>query len=202
MSYRLIGKLALLLSIGAGLVAAASFAICSFRVRWEAERCLNAAMRLHVGLSKLNDARKIMEPFRQFETDRAAMIDGRSCQYFTYRLENRGPHLLGLHRPTQFAASLVFCGQNLVERDASFIDQGSLIVGTKETIIGFRKTTYPAESPSGMFVGVYDPPSRMDVFLDTRASESDRESAYAYNLGCFTAILSCQSVHQVLPRVK
>ena len=53
-----------------------------------------------------------------------------------------------------------------------------------------------------MLTGVYDPPVKMEVFLDTRASGMDRKTAYAYNLGCFTTLTGCKSVYEILLTVR
>jgi hypothetical protein len=55
-------------------------------------------------------------------------------------------------------------------------------VGTLESIVLSEHIQALHDSASGMIVSVFDPPSKMHVSLNPRASDAVRKSAYDYDL--------------------
>ncbi len=201
MNLRSISKAGTVL-VGAALIAISGCILNSFYVRWQAEKCLEAARQLRLGSSTEEDARKALGAFGRFERDGTAMIQGKDYPLHTYQFKNNGFHLLGVFHPALFQASLTFKDRILIERSASFFQEPYHTVNTRESMAGLLQNASLDESPSGMIAGVYDPPAKMDVFLDTRASDTDRKAAYEYNLGCFTSLSGCRTVYEILPAVK
>lgn len=201
MSFRVFIRTGVVL-LGVALIGVTGCISYSCYIRWQAERCLKAVQQLQVGSSTDEDVRKVLEPFRRFERDGTAMIYGRDYPLRTYLFKNNGFHLLGIFHPTLFQASLTFRNGVVIERGVSFYQEPHHSVGTRESITGLLQNTSLDESSSGILVGVYDPPQKMDVFLDTRASDTARKTAYEYNLACFTSLSGCRSVYEILPSVK
>lgn len=187
---------------GVALIAISGCVLYSFYVRWQAEKCLEAVQQFHLGSSTEKDAHQALGAFGRFEKDGTAMILGKDYPLHTYQFKNNGFHLLGVFHPALFQASLTFKDGVLIERSASFFQEPYHQVITRESIAGLLQNASLDESPSGMIAGVYDPPAKMDVFLDTRASDTDRKAAFEYNLGCFTSLTGCKSVYEILPTVK
>jgi hypothetical protein len=201
MNFRSISKAGTVL-VGTALIAISGCVLYSFYVRSQAERCLKAVQQLHLGSSTEADAGKALGAFGRFERDGTAMILGKDYPLHTYRFKNNGFHLLGVFHPALFQASLTFKNGVLIERSASFFQEPYHTVITRESMAGLLQNASLDENPSGMIAGVYDPPAKMDVFLDTRASDTDRKAAYEYNLGCFTSLSGCRTVYEILPTVK
>jgi hypothetical protein len=193
---------ALLLGVLA-LIGIAGCVLYTFHVRFQAESCLNSVRQIHVGSSTQDEVRKTLDAYRCFETDGTAMISGKDYHTYSYLIKNSGFHLLKVFHPTQFGVSLTFLDGVVVEKYVILIREPfHLVVDTRETITGLMQDYLLSENPSGMLVGEWDPPSRMDVHLDARASEADRKAAFDYNLGCFTSVFGCRSVYKILPGVE
>jgi len=154
------------------------------------------------GSSSLAEADKLLQPFRGFEVDGTATIFGADYPLHTYQFKNNGMHLLGIYRPTLFQAGLTFRDGIVIERSAGLFQEPDYSVGTRESLAGLLQNTSLDESASGMIAGVYDPPTRMDVFLDTRASKTTLKDAYDYNLSCFTSLKGCRNVYDMLPGMR
>ncbi len=202
MNCRVIAKAGALFLGGAALIGISGCVLYSFQMRWKAEACLRTIRELHVGSTTQEDALKAMEPFRRFEIVGTATFDGKDHPNYAYWITNKGFHLLGLFYPSSLTANLIFRDGVLVWRSAALLQEPYHVVGTRETITDLLQNVPLNESPSGMFVDVWDPPLRMEVFLDSRASEASRNAAYDYNLGCFTSVLGCHSIYKILPGVK
>ena len=187
--------------LGTTLAGISGCVFYSFFIRWEAEKCLEVVQQLHVGSTTEQDARKAMRPFRQFETDGTTRIEGKDYPTYTYQLENHGNHLLGIFHPARFQTGLTFRDGVLIERGAGFLTEPFLAVNTRESITGLLQNSSLDENASGVTIGVYDPPLKMDIFLDTRASTATQKAAYGYNLACFTYVRGCQDVHEILPEL-
>ncbi len=201
MNFRTIIKAGTML-LGVALIGISGCVAYSFYVRWQAEKCLETMRQLHLGSSTEEDARNVLQPFSRFKSDGTAMIHGRDYPLRTYLFRNKGLHLLGIFHPALFQAGLTFRDGVLIERSASFFQEPYHAVNTRESIAGLLQNASLNESASGMIAGVYDPPAKMDVFLDTRASDNLRKTAYEYNLACFTSLTGCSSVYEILPTVK
>lgn len=207
MNYRVIAKASALFLGGIILIGMCGCIFYSFRIRWQAQACLDALQKLHVGTSTMEDARKVLAPFHRFEKDGTTSISGKEYPIHTYSIDNKGFHLLGIFSPTRFGTGLIFRNGIVIDKGAGFTQENripkvSYIVRTRETVPGLMQNFSLESNPSGMIVGVWDPSSKLDVFLDTRASEADRKAAYNYNLGCFTSIFGCRGVYQILPGVE
>ena len=201
MAFRVLIKSGTILLVAA-LIAISGCVLYSYRVRWQAEKCLQAMQQLSVGSSTADDARKLLEPFHGYEADGTAMINGKTYPTQTYRFENKGIHLLWIFHPARFQTGVTFRNGIVIERGAGFLMEPFQSVGTREGVTGLLQNASLDESASGMLTWIYDPPVKMEVFLDTRASGTDRNTAYAYNLGCFTTLTGCKSVYEILPTVR
>jgi hypothetical protein len=205
-NFRAIAKVGTPLLGVVALIGIAGCVLYTFQIRWQAESCLNAIRQLHVGSSTQEDARKALEPFHRFETDGVAHFykDRSRFDYptYTYRIENRGFHLLAIFNPAMFGAGVIFRDGIVISKGAGFMQEPFHMVNTRETVPGLMQNSSLDSNPTGMIVGRWDPPLKLNVDLDTRASEADRKAAFEYNLGCFTSILGCRSFHKILPGVK
>jgi hypothetical protein len=202
MNVRALIKASSLILGAAALIGASGCVAYSYLMQWQAESCLKTILQLDVGSSTQVDALKAMKPFRRFEIVGTASFGGGNHPNYAYWITNNGFHLLGIFYPSRFSANLIFRDGIVVWRSAAFVQEPYHVVGTRETITGLLQDISLNENPTGMMVSVWDPPSRMDVDLDARASEADRKAAYDYNLGCFTSVFGCRSVYKILPGVK
>jgi hypothetical protein len=174
----------------------------SFYIRWQAEKCLAVMRGLNVGSTTKQEAHEALRAFHGFETDGTATIDRKDYPTYTYRFDNTGFHPLRLFHPTRFGMGLTFRDGVIIEKGAGFLQEPFHTANTQESLPGLLHNSSLEESTSGMIVGIYDPPVRMEVLLDTRASETSRKEAYEYNLACFTSLRGCESVYEILPNVK
>lgn len=188
--------------LGLLLISLSACISYSFYVSRKAEKCLTALQQLRLGSSTEEEALQALQPFQRFEVAGTATIDGKDYSRRVYLFKNDGLHLLGIFHPALFQVSLTFRDRVVFERSASFYQEPSHEVITRESIAGLSQNPNLAEYSSGMMVGVYDPPVRMDIFLDTRASAADRKAAYQFNLACFSSLHGCSSVYEILPGVK
>ena len=188
--------------VGVALVVISGCFLYTFYVRLQAEKCLQTMQQLRVGSSTREETQKILGRFRGFEVDGTAVINGEKYSSQTYRFENKGLHLLGIFHPARFQTGVIFRDGVVIVKSAGFLTEPFQTVGTRESVTGLLQNVSLNESPSGILVGLYDPPKKMDIFLDTRASASTRKMAYGYNLACFTSLSGCRSVYEILPSVK
>lgn len=189
------------LCIGA-IIGACGCVFHSFQVRGEAEACLSAIRQIRVGSSTVKNADDALQSFREYKKDETQLIDGGPYLIYSYRFENKGSHLLGILHPTGFKASLVFHDGLVVARGAGFIQDPFQMVDTHESIIGLFHNQSLDESASGVFVNGSDPSYRTEVFINSRASEADHRTAFDYNLSCFTSVIGCRSLDEILPGAK
>jgi hypothetical protein len=174
----------------------------SFYIRWQAEACLNAIRQLHVGSSTMEDARKLFAPFQRYETDGTADIAGKEYPTHTYLIGNTGVHLLGIFHKAGLGAGVTFRDGVVISKGAGFFQEPFYSVHARESIVGLSPDPSVDETASGMIEDGEDSSPTMRVLLDTRASEKDRKAAFDYNLGCFTSLIGCRSVYEILPGVK
>lgn len=192
---------AIALCIGA-IIGACGCVFRSFQVRGEAEACLSAIRQIRVGSSTVKNADEVLQSLRKYEKDETQLIDGGKYLTYSYRFENKGAHLLGIIHPTGFEASLVFHDGVVVARGAGFIQDPFHMVNSHESTAGLFHNQLLDQSTVGVFVDETDPPYRIEVFINSRASETDRKAAFDYNLSCFTSVIGCRSLDQILPGAK
>jgi len=155
----------------------------SYYVRWEAERCLRIFSQFRTGSTTIEEATKALGPFSRYEVDGTAREFGSDYTLHTYLFKNSGYHLLGLFKPTYFQVGFTFRSDGVViERSASLFQVPYCSVGTLESIVLSEHIQALHDSASGMIVSVFDPPSKMHVSLNPRASDAVRKSAYDYDL--------------------
>jgi hypothetical protein len=174
----------------------------SLWVRWQSQKCLDTVRRFQVGLTTEQDAENKMTPFREFEVDGKTTVNGKDYLTRTYRFQNSGFHLLRIFHPSIFQTGLIFGDGVVVEKGAGFLTEPFLAVNTRESITGFLQNSSLDANDSGVLVGIYEPPVKMDVFLDTRAAKTKQKAAFGYNLSCFTTPLGCKNIYEILPEVK
>ena len=169
-------------------------------LRFCAQYCLEKVGRLQIGTTTLQDAERALWPLRRFESLGNFNTHRGELPYYTYLFKNSGLHLLGVYQPTLFQIGLIYRNGILVEKIVS-LSQGSpnVTASTRESEVGFLQNAALDRARSGIVVGIYSPPSRMQIIFDERASERDRRDAFRYDLGCFTAVLGCRTVHRLLP---
>jgi hypothetical protein len=201
MLLRALIKIGLLLLVIA-LLGISGCVLYSFHARRQAQKCLELVRQLDVGSSTAAEAATALKAFRKFETDGTAMIGGQSYPIRTYRIENSGFHLPWILHRARFQTGLTFRDGVLVARGVGFVQEPFLLVSTRESVAGLLPNPSRDEASSGMTVGVYDPPLKMDVVLDSHASAAAHKAAYQYNLACFTSLRACQSVYEILPTIK
>lgn len=201
MTFRTTVRLGILL-LGIALVAVSGCVLYSFHIRWEAAKFLRVMQQLRVGSATREEARIALEPFHKYEIGGTAMINGKTYRTQIYRFENTGVHLLGIFHPSRFQGGVTFGDGIVIEKGCGFLTEPFRSVTTREWATRLIKDSALDDSQSGMLVGVYDPPVRMAVSLDARASDADRSAAYEYSLDCFTSLTGCQSVYEILPAVK
>jgi len=136
-------------------------------------------------------------------------VDGTSREFgsdyslHTYQINNSGNHLLGIFKPTYFQIGLTYRPDGVViEMSASLSQMPYRSVVTIESIIRSEHIQALHDSTSGVIVNVFDPPLKMNVSLNPRASDADRKAAFDFNLGCFTSVFGCRSVYKILPGVE
>ncbi len=218
MNVRVIVKVGTILLGVIALIGIGGCVCNSFRVRWQAEACLNLIRLLHVGSSTMEDANMLLKPFNRIEKDGTASIYGKPYQAYSYTthsyavhsylIENKGLHLLGIFPRTHFEITLFFGDGLLVGKGASFAQDrympkaATYSADSLETIPGLMSDVPLAENPSGMILRSSGTPFRLEVLLDARASEADRKAAFDFDLGCFTSVFGCRSVYEILPGVE
>jgi hypothetical protein len=194
------------ITLGAAAAIAVWISACvfySYYVRWEADRCLQIFSQFRTGSTTIEEASKALGPFGRYEVDGTAREFGSDYSLHTYLFKNSGNHLLGLFKPTYFQVGLTFRSDGVViERSASLFQAPYRSVVTLESIVESEHIQALHDSASGMIVSVFDPPLKMSVLLNPRASDAVRKSAYDYNLGCFTSVFGCRSVYKMLPGVE
>lgn len=174
----------------------------SYYVRWEAERCLRIFSRFRTGSTTVEEANEALRPFSRFEVNGTARVYGSDYSLRTYLFKNDGIRLLGLFHATYFQVGLTSRQDGVViEMSASLFQAPYRSVVTRESIVESQHIQALRDSASGMIVSVFDPPVRMNVLLNPRASDEVRKSAYGYNLTCFTALHGCQALSELLPTV-
>ena len=188
--------------VGVALLVVSGCVLYSFYIRWQAEKCLDAMRGLNVGSATQQEVHEALRAFHGFETDGTATIHGKEYPTYTYRFDNTGFHLLRVFHPARFGMGFTFRDGVVIEKGAGFLQEPFHTANTQESLPGLLHNSSLEESASGMTVGIYDPPVRMEVLLDTRASETSRKEAYDYNLACFTSLRGCESIYEILPYVK
>lgn len=190
-------KVALIVFVGLGLASGAY----SYYMRQQAESCLSVIKSLRLGSECLSESREKLARFKKFETQGVTNINGKNYQTWVYRFENRPSTFWGIFRPARFETGMTFDSAALVAVGAGMAQRDSLMVGTQETIFGLLGNKALDDNGRGMIIGLYDPPSRMNVILDSRASEKNRELAFSYKFHCFTSILGCRDGREILPQI-
>ncbi len=174
----------------------------TFHVRGQAEACLDSIKQIQVGTSTSQGVDKSMEPFRPFQTIGTVIFAGKSCTTYSYLIRNSGTHLLGILHTAALGATVTFRDGIVIKKSVYFFRGPFYQVTSTETIRGVSRDQSLDQKPLGVDVWETDPLVKLDVFLDTRASEVDRNSAFDYNLGCFTSFTDCATVYRILPGAK
>jgi hypothetical protein len=181
----------------------ATSVIRAYWIRSEAEGCLVSIQKIKVGSSTIHDVQVLMGPYRKSEDERTVTFHGKVYTTHQYQFISNGPLLIGLFHPAMFTAGFDVENEVVISKNVGFGEEPYRQVSTSESMTeGFMHDTNLDGQASWIFVALYDPPVKMHVGLDERASDADRQAAFDYDLGCFTKLWGCWSVHDILPAVK
>lgn len=200
----------------------------SFHVRSQAESCLEAISKLHVGSSTQEEAHRTMQRWIEpgvvtYTGEPLAIGPGpHPCDCLVF--ENSGFYLLGVFHSAELYVHLVYENGVLAEKSVGYQqDEPRAYMGTVEAIPGFRGwprldpnvpariedegrlrngrvlVTHPVPgSNSGPAGFRYAPAGGTYVLLSPNASDELRRAVFAFNLACFTTVRGCGNPEEIL----
>jgi hypothetical protein len=173
--------------------------IQAYNVRALAQECLNDTQRLRLGSSSRPEVERTFAKFSKFRRDGLLSTKKNDFPTREYLIINRGMHLSNFLRSSGFYVSLTFDHDILIMKGAGFAEGISPSVSTRAWSIRAVQESGLDRSPRKLIVRERGPGQRIDVELDDQTSEADQGAAFDYNLGCFTSLLGCRTVYDVLP---